>query len=86
MLNLLRFGWLPANARFSLAVNPNRAKNIRAGRCLGPVLGSQLPKAVNLTLGNLQELVAEGDARNAGRELSRFIEANMPGGPYGMRA
>ena len=27
----------------------------------------------------MQELVAEGEARNPGRELSRFIEANMPG-------
>ena len=45
----------------------------------GPVLGSQLPKAVNLTLGNIQELAAEGEARNAGRELSRFFEANLPG-------
>ena len=45
----------------------------------GPVLGSQVPPALKLTLGNLQELAAEGEARNAGRELSRFIEANMPG-------
>ncbi len=45
----------------------------------GPVLGSQLPKAIDFTLGNLQELVAEGEAKNAGRKLSRFIEANMPG-------
>ncbi len=45
----------------------------------GPVLGSQIPKAVKLTLGNFQELVAEGEARNPGRELSRFIEANAPG-------
>ena len=45
----------------------------------GPVLGSQIPKALKLTLGNIQELVAEGEARNPGRELSRFIEANAPG-------
>ena len=43
------------------------------------MLGSQIPKAVKLTLGNFQELVAEGEARNPGRELSRFIEANAPG-------
>ncbi len=46
----------------------------------GPVIGSQLPKALNLTLGNIQELIAEGEARNPGRELSRFVEANLPGG------
>ncbi len=45
----------------------------------GPVLGSQVPAALKLTLGNIQELAAEGEARNAGRELSRFVEANMPG-------
>lgn len=45
----------------------------------GPVLGSQVPAAIKLTLGNLQELIAEGKTRNAGRELSRFIEANLPG-------
>ncbi len=43
------------------------------------MLGSQIPKAVKLTLGNIQELAAEGEARNPGRELSRFIEANAPG-------
>ena len=31
------------------------------------------------TLGNIQELVAEGEAKNFGRELLRFVEANMPG-------
>ena len=45
----------------------------------GPVLGSQVPAALKLTLGNIQELAAEGEARNAGRELSRFVEANLPG-------
>ncbi len=49
------------------------------GTLAGPVIGSQLPKALNLTLGNIQELVAEGEARNPGRELSRFIEQNLPG-------
>ena len=44
-----------------------------------PVLGSQVPKAISLSVGNIQELIAEGEAKNAGRELSRFIEANMPG-------
>ena len=45
----------------------------------GPVLGSQVPAAIKLTLGNIQELFVEGETRNAGRELSRFIEANAPG-------
>ena len=45
----------------------------------GPVLGSQLPKAVQLTVGNIQETAAEGEPRNVGREVSRFIEANLPG-------
>ena len=43
------------------------------------MLGSQVPSAIKLTLGNIQELIAEGETRNAGRELSRFIEANAPG-------
>ncbi len=51
------------------------------------MIGSQIPKTVNLTLGNLQELVAEGEARNPGRELSRFIEANTrQGARCGTRA
>ena len=49
------------------------------GSLAGPVLGSQLPKAYSLTVGNIQELISEGEARNPGRELSRFIEANLPG-------
>ncbi len=44
---------------------------------LGPVAG-QVEDVTKLTLGNAQELLA-GDDTNAGRELSRFIEANTPG-------
>jgi hypothetical protein len=44
----------------------------------GPVLGGQLPAAFNLTVGNIQQVVAD-DRTNAGRELSRFIRQNAPG-------
>lgn len=45
----------------------------------GPVLGTQLDQATRLTVGNLQELIKEGEAKNAGRELTRFAELMTPG-------
>ena len=62
-----------------LFADQNRFGGGIVGSLAGPVLGSQLPRAVSLTLGNLQELAAEGEARGAGRELARFIEMNAPG-------
>jgi len=44
---------------------------------LGPVAG-QVEDIFKLTAGNIQELI-EGKDTNAGRELSRFVEANFPG-------
>lgn len=46
---------------------------------LGPVLGTQLDQATRLTVGNLQELIKEGEARGAGRELIRFTQLMTPG-------
>ncbi len=45
----------------------------------GPVLGTQLDQAARLTVGNLQELIKEGAAKSAGRELTRFAELMTPG-------
>ncbi len=45
----------------------------------GPVLGTQLDQAARLTVGNLQELIKEGEAKGAGRELTRFAELMTPG-------
>ena len=44
----------------------------------GPVLGGQIPNLFGLTVGNLQDVVADNKT-NAGRELSRFIRQNAPG-------
>lgn len=46
---------------------------------LGPVLGIQLDQATRLTVGNLQELIKEGEARGAGRKLIRFAQLMTPG-------
>ncbi len=43
----------------------------------GPVLGSQLPKAIDFTLGNLQELVAEGEARKPNRTCTSCRSSRM---------
>lgn len=45
----------------------------------GPVLGSQVPSASRLTVGNLQELFKEGEAKNPGRELIQFVKLMAPG-------
>ena len=45
----------------------------------GPVFGTQIPAATRLTVGNLQELVKEGEAKNVGRELTRFVKLMTPG-------
>lgn len=50
-----------------------------AGTFLGPVLGGEIPKAVKLTIGNAQELIAEGHMKNAGRELTDFARLMTPG-------
>ena len=44
---------------------------------LGPIWGLA-QQGISLTVGNLQQAL-EGEETNAGRELSRFIEQNMPG-------
>jgi hypothetical protein len=44
---------------------------------LGPIW-SLAQQGVSLTVGNLQQAL-EGEETNAGRELSRFVEQNMPG-------
>lgn len=46
---------------------------------LGPVFGSQRSALEKLTIGNLQELFQEGEAKDAGRELFRFAEMMTPG-------
>ena len=45
----------------------------------GPVLGTQLDQAARLTVGNLQELIKEGEAKNLGREFTRFAKLMTPG-------
>ncbi len=45
----------------------------------GPVLGTQFDQVARLTAGNLQELFKEGEAKKAGRELTRFVELMTPG-------
>ncbi len=44
----------------------------------GPVLGTQFDQVARLTVGNLQELIKEGEAKGAGRELTRFVELMTP--------
>lgn len=46
---------------------------------LGPIFGSEVPQAVKLTIGNMRELVVEGETKNAGRELTRFTKLMLPG-------
>lgn len=46
---------------------------------LGPVLGSQLVAGTKLSLGNINELITEGEARNAFPELRRFADGLLPG-------
>ena len=45
----------------------------------GPVLGTQLDQPARLTVGNLQELIKEGETKNLGREMIRFAELMTPG-------
>ena len=45
----------------------------------GPLLGGELLQGVRLTLGNIQELIKEGEARNAGSDLVRFTDGLLPG-------
>lgn len=49
------------------------------GTLLGPVFGTQVPQFTRLTVGNIQELVKQGETQRAGRELTRFVETMMPG-------
>jgi hypothetical protein len=49
-----------------------------ASSLLGPVLGSELSKGWELTVGNVQELF-KGKDTHAGREIARFAEMMMPG-------
>jgi len=46
---------------------------------LGPVFGTQVPAVVKLTLGNIQEIIRDGEAKNPGRELTRFVKLMTPG-------
>lgn len=45
---------------------------------LGPVLGQEIPRAVKLTIGNVQDMVA-GRETHAGRELTEFARLMLPG-------
>ena len=45
----------------------------------GPVFGTEVPAPARLTVGNLQELVTKGEAKNAGRELVTFARRFTPG-------
>lgn len=45
----------------------------------GPVVG-QAADVLRLTVGNIEELIQDGEARNAGPELIRFIRGLTPGG------
>ena len=46
---------------------------------LGPVLGSELSQGVRLTVGNIQDMVKNGEMRNAGSDLTRFADGLLPG-------
>jgi hypothetical protein len=75
---LLRSGGLGIFGDFLFA-DVNRFGGGVGQTLLGPAMGQQLDAGVRLTLGNVQELIQEGEAKNAGRELLRFIELMTPG-------
>ncbi len=57
----------PLSCRLRLLYPQEQTLLVVSPKVAGPVIGSQLPKALNLTLGNIQELIAEGEARNGWR-------------------
>ncbi len=57
----------------------SRHGNTLAEGILGPVLGSQLVAGAKFSIGNIQELIATGEAKNAIPELRRFADGLMPG-------
>ncbi|MHA1574032.1 MAG: hypothetical protein ACTSX8_08555, partial [Alphaproteobacteria bacterium] len=74
---MLRGGGLGIFGDF-LFSDVNRFGGGIAQTLLGPVLGTQLPQAVKLTIGNIQQLLA-GEDTKAGRELVRFVKLMAPG-------
>jgi hypothetical protein len=46
---------------------------------LGPVLGEEIPKAANLTLGSGQQMLMTGTTKGKGKELSDFARVFTPG-------
>lgn len=57
----------------------NRHGNGILASLAGPILGSQLKDGTQLVLGNLRELVLEGEASNPGGDLVRFARGLLPG-------
>ncbi len=43
------------------------------------MLGSQLVAGAKFTIGNIQELIATGEAKNVIPELRRFADGLLPG-------
>lgn len=74
----LRGGGLGIYGDF-LFTDVNRYGSTLGSLATGPLASAVIKPGVQLTLGNLQELATEGEAKHAGREMQRFVEGLMPG-------
>ncbi len=75
---VIRGGSLGPLGDFLYSSTSRHEANLAEG-LLGPVLGSEVSQGVRLTVGNIQDLIKNGEMRNAGSDLTRFADGLLPG-------
>lgn len=74
----IRGGSLGPLGDFMYSSTSRHGNNLAEG-LLGPIYGSQLGSLNKLTVGNIQEMVEKGEARNVGAEAQRLADGLIPG-------